>query len=301
MKNAKDIGDKGLKYIDEIIETGSLKRLEALRDNPKNRSLRELCKIHQVGPAAAEKFYNNGYTDPEQIIESVVSEDGQFVSKCHPSDEQILGIRHHKDIVKRIPRAMVEEIAGVFRLCAIKALQRRGLTEKELLFEVTGSYRRGKDLSGDVDLLLSCKHPQAHNLLRHEVVAFLENDFQVRILPLRSGAMTFHAKDKFPEKEHLESHDNFLCLMEWGGAFRRVDLIVVPESQWAFALLGWSGTRQFERDIRTYAEKVLEYQLSQQGVFNIRTKTLVEQNFETEEDIFRFLRLKFLPPYLRCC
>jgi DNA polymerase mu len=44
----------------------------------------------------------------------------------------------------------------------------------------------------------------------------------------------------------------FLTLQLPGKPPRRVDVVFVPASQYAFAILGWTGSRQFERWIRIY-------------------------------------------------
>ena len=38
---------------------------------------------------------------------------------------------------------------------------------------------------------------------------------------------------------------------------RQVDIVVATPDQYAAAVLAWTGSRQFERDLRDYAKKVL--------------------------------------------
>jgi len=38
-----------------------------------------------------------------------------------------------------------------------------------------------------------------------------------------------------------------------GEYWRRVDIVVAPPEQWAFALLGWTGSKQYNRFLRQYA------------------------------------------------
>ena len=37
------------------------------------------------------------------------------------------------------------------------------------------------------------------------------------------------------------------------GKMRRLDVIIVPPSEWAFALVGWIGPRQYNRFLRLHA------------------------------------------------
>lgn len=41
------------------------------------------------------------------------------------------------------------------------------------------------------------------------------------------------------------------------GILRQVDIIFVPPEELGTAILGWTGSRQFERSLRDYAKKVI--------------------------------------------
>lgn len=49
---------------------------------------------------------------------------------------------------------------------------------------------------------------------------------------------------------------------------RRVDLIISPYSQFFYALVGWTGSKQFNRDLRLYAAKKLDMKLTSHGLFD---------------------------------
>ncbi len=49
---------------------------------------------------------------------------------------------------------------------------------------------------------------------------------------------------------------------------RRVDLILSPIDQFPFAMLGWTGSRQFIRSIRLYSEKEMQMKLSSHGLYD---------------------------------
>ncbi|KAH9520439.1 hypothetical protein Btru_060792, partial [Bulinus truncatus] len=51
---------------------------------------------------------------------------------------------------------------------------------------------------------------------------------------------------------------------------RRVDLIVASYSQYFYALVGWTGSKHFNRDARLYAQKVLGLRLTSHGLYNIK-------------------------------
>lgn len=51
---------------------------------------------------------------------------------------------------------------------------------------------------------------------------------------------------------------------------RRVDLIVVPASQYYYALVGWTGSKHFNRSLRLYAQRQLDMKLTSHGLFDVR-------------------------------
>nr|XP_014594462.2 DNA-directed DNA/RNA polymerase mu isoform X4 [Equus caballus] len=77
----------------------------------------------------------------------------------------------------------------------------------------------------------------------------------------------------------------------------RVDLVAVPISQFPFALLGWTGSRHFERELRRFSWKERGLRLNSHGLFDPEQKTFFHA--ASEEDIFRHLGLEYLPPEQR--
>ncbi|XP_031310475.1 DNA-directed DNA/RNA polymerase mu isoform X7 [Camelus dromedarius] len=77
----------------------------------------------------------------------------------------------------------------------------------------------------------------------------------------------------------------------------RVDLVVAPSSQFPFALLGWTGSKHFERELRRFSRKERGLWLNSHGLFDPEQKTIF--HVTSEEDIFRYLGLEYLPPEQR--
>ncbi|XP_039702987.1 DNA-directed DNA/RNA polymerase mu isoform X12 [Pteropus medius] len=77
----------------------------------------------------------------------------------------------------------------------------------------------------------------------------------------------------------------------------RVDLVVAPISQFPFALLGWTGSKHFERELRRFSRKERGLWLNSEGLYDPEQETFV--HLAAEEDIFRHLGLTYLPPQLR--
>ncbi|XP_018549575.1 DNA-directed DNA/RNA polymerase mu [Lates calcarifer] len=74
----------------------------------------------------------------------------------------------------------------------------------------------------------------------------------------------------------------------------RVDLVVSPISQFAFALLGWTGSKLFERELRRWAGHEKAMSLSSHALYdNTQSRYL---RATSEEEIFAHLGLEFIPP-----
>lgn len=159
----------------------------------------------------------------------------------------------------------------------------------------------------DVDLLLS--HPQeglVAGLLPH-VMHRLERQGLVLYHQHHRG----HPEDAAHRTRHSNTMDAFersfciFCLPHSpgaaaGGAHRRavrVDLVAVPVSQLPFALLGWTGSKHFERELRRFSRKERGLCLNSHGLFDPEQKMLL--HVASEEDIFRHLGLEYLPPEQR--
>ncbi|ELT95634.1 hypothetical protein CAPTEDRAFT_227708 [Capitella teleta] len=80
---------------------------------------------------------------------------------------------------------------------------------------------------------------------------------------------------------------------------RRVDLILVPQHQMPFALLGWIGSRMFNRSIRRYADKVMNMKLTSHGLYDLNKKEALAAL--CEEDVFQHLKLDYIKPSDRNC
>ncbi|XP_057197319.1 DNA nucleotidylexotransferase-like isoform X2 [Triplophysa rosa] len=74
----------------------------------------------------------------------------------------------------------------------------------------------------------------------------------------------------------------------------RVDLVAPPIERYAYALLGWTGSTLFDRDLRRFARLERGKLLDNHVLYDKATKTFLSA--ETEEDIFSHLGLEFIEP-----
>ncbi|XP_066277182.1 DNA-directed DNA/RNA polymerase mu-like isoform X2 [Branchiostoma lanceolatum] len=98
------------------------------------------------------------------------------------------------------------------------------------------------------------------------------------------GTASFSEGDKTAEKT-------------WVG--RRVDLIIAPASQYAYALVGWTGSKHFNRSLRLYADHERNMKLTSHVLYDTVKHQYLSAS--TEEEVFSHLQLSYREPAERNC
>lgn len=79
---------------------------------------------------------------------------------------------------------------------------------------------------------------------------------------------------------------------------RHIDFLYVPEREKPFALIHLTGSQKFNIKLRRIA-KLMGYSLSEKGLRSLDENIMLEKNFHSEEEIFKFLGLNYIPPERR--
>jgi DNA polymerase beta len=144
---------------------------------------------------------------------------------------------------------------------------------------VVGSYRRGGESSGDIDVLLTL--PESDPELFSSYIDSLK----------KSGYMV----------EVLSQGDQ-KCLsivkLKADGKNRRLDLLVVPKEEFPFALLYFTGSGDFNIAFRKHALK-LGYTLNEHELKPVKDDVKHVPPFKYEAQIFKFLGLEYKEPNQR--
>ncbi|KAL4231639.1 hypothetical protein ACF0H5_009219 [Mactra antiquata] len=90
-----------------------------------------------------------------------------------------------------------------------------------------------------------------------------------------------------------------LCKEDHDWIARRVDLIISPISQYYYALVGWTGSKQFNRDARTYAERKHNMMLTSHGLYDFTKGRSIPAS--SEKEVFDNLQLPYYDPCNRNC
>lgn len=204
-----------------------------------------------------------------------------------------LTLRH--DFSEKILRQEVEEIS--------RAIMRELETiEPGCKSIIVGGYRRGKQESNDVDIIISHtgwdRGADKSKGLCKKLVQKLHERGLVKYVLNMSG---YHTHNAF-RTHHSDSIEKALTvfLLPYDPArkqkYRRVDLIfTTPDVFWT-AVVGWTGSTMFERDLRLWAKKRgLKFDSS--GISRRHDSKLFYP--KSEREVFELLGLAYVHPTLR--
>ena len=122
------------------MKTGTWKVIEREKNNPVNI----LADVYGIGPKKAKELVDNGITSIAQLRENQ-----QMLN-----DIQKVGLRYYEDVLKRIPRSEIEDYKKIFESDFKK------VATSDSKFEIVGSYRRGAQNSGDIDMIITSDSPK---------------------------------------------------------------------------------------------------------------------------------------------
>jgi DNA polymerase IV len=232
----------------EWSNTGQIRAVEDLENDPDLEILRLFYKIWGVGATTAREFYyDKGWRDLDDIVE--------FGWSSLTRVQQI-GVKFYEEFLDLIPRLEVERIAAIIHQHAVK-VRNSGIQSM-----IVGGYRRGKEACGDVDVLVS--HPDESQTLNlvNDIVLSLEDEDWITHTLLLSLTNTNREQQTLPFRSlrHGSGFDTLdKALVVWqdperpGKArdlqsdpdvknpniHRRVDIIIAPWKTVGCAVVGW--------------------------------------------------------------
>lgn len=228
-------------------------------------AIRTLAGIHNIGASKAVDLVTNHH------IRTI----DQLENNTHLlNDLQKNGLRFHHHIIQRIPRDEMHHHSA-FIENQIHELGRKKKLQVDIA--ITGSYRRCESTSGDIDVLVCPRGHTPLNSCKVIVDEFRKNGY------IPENGMFALGKKKFMG----------MCKLPEADVYRRLDLIITTPDELPFMLLYFTGNGDFNVKMREIAKKQ-GYLLNERGLHVNQNK--VEHLFQSEEDIFTFLGLRYVPP-----
>ena len=257
LKGSPNIGPTIMEKLKEFQETGTLKILERERTNPANI----LADIYGIGPKKAKELVSQGITSIEMLR----------ANQDKLNDTQKVGLKYYEDILKRLPRAEIDQYAHIFQTEFNK------VATPDSRFEIVGSYRRGLESSGDIDVIITSNQPQVFTNFINELIAQ-----KIIIEVLSRGPTKSLVITKIPSSD----------------VFRRVDFLYTTPEEYPFSVLYFTGSKMFNTVMRGHALKQ-GLTMNEHGLYKMDDKKKgekVDHVFRDEQDIFDYLHLQYKPP-----
>ena len=258
LEGKPNIGPTIITKLTEYDETGTLHVFEREKENPEMW----LTDIYGIGPKKAQELVKEGIKTIDDL-------------RKRPellNDTQNIGLKYYEDILQRIPRNEIDQYDTIFE----ESFQR--VATKDAKYEIVGSYRRGAQTSGDIDVIITSKDadifPKWINELKKE-------DIIVEILS--QGKTKCLVIAKLPDAKHA----------------RRVDFMYTSPEEFPFAILYFTGSKSFNTVMRGYALK-LGISLNEHGMYakpkGKEKGEKLDKVIVDEEAIFTTLHLKYKAP-----
>ena len=263
LKGQPNIGPTIMEKLDEYTKTGTLKILEREKNNPINI----LCDVYGIGPKKAAELVENGITSIEQLRKN----------QNQLNDIQKVGLQYYEDILKRIPRSEIEEYKNIFD----KDFKIVSKTTNSC-FEIVGSYRRGAQNSGDIDVIITSDNPKIF-------INFIDMLIHQKIIleVLSRGPTKCLVITKIPSSKTA----------------RRVDFLYTSKEEFPFSILYFTGSKIFNTVMRNRAQQ-LGLTMNEHGLYNLidngkKKGEKVNHLFINEKDIFDYLNMEYKTPQER--
>jgi DNA polymerase beta len=260
-KDLEGVGKGTLSRIDIIIKNGTLAEghVEISNDNKETvKRIEDLQTITGIGPVRAGELNNEGIT-LEMLLNDYDGhkEEGELIKKL--THHQIIGLKYYQQFTKRIPRQVITQIEHKIQKLLIMYLEIKQINpiDMDMTAIICGSYRRGCESSGDIDLLVSGSD-------KFDLIDF------VKFLTDR-GLITDHLTEKGTTK--------FMGVCEDG---YRLDIRFIPKESFGAALMYFTGSKEFNTMVRTEALKQ-GYTLEEYGLYPLISEEEVKEKEKEKE------------------
>ena len=260
LENLRGIGPAIKKHINEIYVTGTFEELEKLKKKTPD-GLKEMLNIPGLGPKKIKFFWRElGITKIKQL--EIACKKGQL------RDLKGFGQKTEEKILKGIDA--FRRFADKYLYPSASSIAYKLAEEIKTLkgtqkVEVAGSLRRKKEIIGDIDILVATTQPKI--------------------------AMDFFAD--YPNVHEVIAHGETKTSVRFESGIN-ADLRAITKEQFPYALHYFTGSKDHNVAMRSLAKRV-GMKLNEYGLF--KGDSLIK--CKTEEDIFKTLKLDYIPPELR--
>lgn len=256
------IGESIAEKIIEYLRTGKIKTYEELK-NLVPVDLLELMHVNGMGPATLRILHEQlQINNQEELTEAITNNKLQQLKG--------FGLKRISNISKALKLGKQKR----FLLKEAELHAQKMLTEIKKIpgvhkAELAGSLRRKNETIGDIDIVLTAN----------------EGDWQKIVKKI------IH----LPQVERVLVAGRTKASVVLRELPIQADIRIVHDNEFGSALLYFTGSKEHNIKLRTLA-KERGYKINEYGIFNKNGKRLAG---ETEEEMYHFLKLNYIPPEKR--
>jgi len=273
LENVRGFGASTLSDVEEFLQKGSTERhrqlyMNASRQDDLHRETINLFQsVYGIGPQNAEYFYGLGYRDLQSLYQSGLL-----------NDKQMIGLQYRDDLLQKIPRAEIEYFGYQLNsripnenIFYFRDSTGNNIQQIESIWHIAGSYRRGENESGDIDLLA--------RYIDMDTILNTLQDMGMIVATLAYGETKYMGIIKVAPN----------------AIARRLDIRIFRPTDYVYGLLYFTGSQKFNILMRNRANELgatlNEYGLTDAygGMYPVNR----------EEEIFRILGIIYYPPEQR--
>jgi len=271
LKGIKGIGDGTLRRVEEILETGKLKEVHITKE----------IEEYFLHSSELEEIFGIGKKKAYELIKKYDIKTVAELKKKYKSGEIELpdniskGLKYIGKIKENIPRADIVEFE--------KKLQKIVLEiSPNLLFIICGSYRRQKETSNDIDIIIVNTNIKTKEQIENEK----ENYLNLFVEKLKNRKIIIDSLTG----ENVKTKYMGICKIN--NVMRRIDIRFIPYESYYPAILYFTGSKNLNKQMRQIAIS-MNLTLNEYGLFD-RKNNMIKVN--SEKEIFDKLGMEFLTP-----
>lgn len=269
LRGVSGIGESIANSIEKLLTKGKISyREELIKKVP--RAIVEFTKIPGVGPKTALKLFKDYYVDSIKALKRVIMNDkSEKFFPAKTKDNILVGIRDLSQLTGRMLLSFAEPIARE----VVETLRNYPEVEKA---DMVGSLRRMKETVGDIDIVACAK---------------LKN------LKVKNNVIIGKfIKEPFVEEVILHGNTKATVIHKKG---TQIDLEILPTDQYGSLLQHFTGSKDHNIHLRTWAEKH-GFSLSEHGIKVLsKSKRLELIKCDTEGKVYKTLGMQTPIPEMR--
>ena len=290
IKDLPGIGKAMIDKLNEFILTKQVKNLITLREKYpegieeyKKEKIKEIfMQIHGIGDARSQEIIDlNIFTIEELKKRKDEKIRGKKKNLPLLDDKQQKGLIYFEETNERIPRAEIVEFEKLFKKEFLELLNANDESLENHKFEIVGSYRRGKPESGDIDFIFTSYNN--NKLIYYDFIKLLVKK-NIIVAQLTNG----------------DSKSMVIAKLTPESKARRVDFLYATQEEYAFSILYFTGSKEFNTAMRQHALNQ-QLTLNEHGLHKInkakeKTEKITNPTFKSEKDIFDYLNMIYKEP-----